>query len=285
MLDVSAGASTDGIDSSGETLTDAVTRANDFVQYASFMTTQHLEDAAISAVTYSEKIFLQHVGSASNFAGIATTIKDANKKSVRILGYLSGLDEARLFKAAYVGRAFSVLFSGTDTTITMHMKSLVNVNADIYMTETLKTQAVDAGVDILPSIDNRVIKVFTSNANDYFDDVYNELSFANDLQVSQFNVLATTNNKVPGTTLGMQQLVNSASNICNKYVTNRYIGSGTWNGATFGNSEDFLRLIDEQGYYIYYSGVVAGRVAPILQIAIKTTGAIHKVFNIVNVEK
>jgi hypothetical protein len=249
------------------------------------MTTQHLEDAAISAVTYSEKIFLQHVGSASNFAGIATTIKDANKKSVRILGYLSSLDEARLFKAAYVGRAFSVLFSGTDTTITMHMKSLVNIGADEYMTETLKTQAVDAGVDILPSIDNRVIKVFTSGANDYFDDVYNELAFANDLQVSQFNVLATTNNKVPGNVIGMQRLVNSASSICDKYVTNRYLGAGTWTGATFGNSEDFLRLIEEQGYYIYYSGVVAGRVAPILQIAVKTTGAIHKVFNIVNVEK
>jgi hypothetical protein len=172
------------------------------------------------------------------------------------------------------------------------MKSLVNIGADEYMTETLKTQAVDAGVDILPSIDNRVTKVFTSGANDYFDDVYNELAIANDLQVSQFNVLAQTNSKVPQTAIGMQQLVSAATSVCNKYVTNRYLGAGTWNGATFGNSEDFLRLINEQGYYIYYLPLSQqtqqdreDRIAPILQIAVKTTGAIHKVFNIVNVEK
>jgi len=292
LLNVAAGTSTAGTDSTGETLTDAVARLNNLVQFVGFMTTQHLEDAAISAVSFTDKIFLHHLASSSNYAGIATTIKDANKTQVRLISSLSGLDEARLLKAAYASRAFSVLLSGTGTTLTMNAKSLIGVNADTYMTETLATQAIDAGVDILPSVDNRITKTLTSGANGYFDDVYNELAFKLDLQVATFNVLATSNNKVPQTEVGMTVLVNAINRVLNQYVTNGYIGVGnSWNGATFGNPEDFLRLITEQGYYVYYIPVAQqsqvdrdARKAPIIQIALKTAGAIHKVIGLVNVE-
>jgi len=292
LLNVTAGTSTAGADATGETLTDAVARLSNLVQFVGFMTTQHLQDAAISAVSFTDKIFLHHLASSSNYAGIATTIKDANKTQVRLISSLSGLDEARLLKAAYASRAFSVLLSGTSTTLTMNAKSLTGVNADVYMTETLKTQAIDAGVDILPSVDNRITKTLTSGANGYFDDVYNELALKLDLEVATFNVLATSNNKVPQTEVGMAVLVNSINRVLNQYVTNGYIGVGnSWNGATFGNSEDFLRLITEQGYYVYYIPIAQqsqtdreARKAPIIQIALKTAGAIHKVIGLVNVE-
>lgn len=292
LLNVTAGTSTAGTDSTGETLTDAVARLFNLVQFVGFMTTQHLQDAAISAVSFTDKIFLHHLASSSNYAGIATTIKDVNKTQVRLISSLSGLDEARLLKAAYASRAFSVLLSGTGTTLTMNAKSLNGVNADIYMTETLKTQSIDAGVDILPSVDNRITKTLTSGANGYFDDVYNELALKLDLEVATFNVLATSNNKVPQTEVGMAILVNSINRVLNQYVTNGYIGAGnSWNGATFGNSEDMLRLITEQGYYVYYIPIAQqsqtdrdARKAPIIQIALKTAGAIHKVIGLVNVE-
>jgi hypothetical protein len=292
LLNVAAGTNTAGTDATGETLTDAVARLNNLVQFVGFMTTQHLQDAAITAVSFTDKIFLHHLASSSNYAGIATTIKDANKTQVRLISSLSGLDEARLLKAAYASRAFSVLLSGTSTTLTMNAKSLTGVNADIYMTETLKTQAIDAGVDILPSVDNRITKTLTSGANGYFDDVYNELALKLDLEVATFNVLATSNNKVPQTEVGMAVLVNSINRVLNQYITNGYIGVGnSWNGATFGNPEDFLRLITEQGYYVYYMPISQqsqvdreARKAPIIQIALKTAGAIHKVIGLVNVE-
>lgn len=292
LLNVATGTSTAGTDATGEALTDAVTRLNDLVQFVGFMTAQHLEDAAISAVSFTDKIFLHHLASSSNYAGIATTIKDANKTQVRLISSLSGLDEARLLKAAYASRAFSVLLSGTGTTLTMNAKSLTGVNADVYMTETLKTQAIDAGVDILPSVDNRITKTLTSGANGYFDDVYNELALKLDLEVATFNVLATSNNKVPQTEAGMAVLVNSINRVLNQYVTNGYIGVGnSWNGATFGNPEDFLRLTAEQGYYVYYIPIVQqsqvdreARKAPIIQIALKTAGAIEKLIGLVSVE-
>ena len=62
-------------------------------------------------------------------------------------------------------------------------------------------------------------------------------------------------------------------------------GTGlTWNSAlTFGDPEDMKRNITEKGYYIYSLPIAQqsqadreDRLAPVVQLALKYSGAIHK---------
>ena len=69
------------------------------------------------------------------------------------------------------------------------------------------------------------------------------------------------------------------------------IAPGTWNGDTFGNQQDFIRNIEDNGYYLYSLPIAQqaqaereAREAPIVQIAIKEAGAIHSSSIIINIE-
>ena len=72
------------------------------------------------------------------------------------------------------------------------------------------------------------------------------------------------------------------------------IGTGLkWNvSIPFGDPEDFQRNIEEKGYYIYSLPIAQQnqaereeRIAPVVQIAIKMSGAIHSSNVIVQVQR
>ena len=87
--------------------------------------------------------------------------------------------------AAYVGRAFSVNFQGSNTTQTMQLKDLKTIQPDPSMTQTLYTKIKAAGADGYASF-RGVAKVFTSGKNKFFDQVYNLLWIIGDMQVNGF---------------------------------------------------------------------------------------------------
>ena len=108
-----------------------------------------------------------------------------------------------------------------------------------------------------------------------------------------FNYLRKTNTKIPQTEAGMTGLKNAYETRCVRAVRNGLIAPGKWNDSVpFGNSEDFLRNIEEKGYYIYSLPVAQQqqsereqRIAPLVQIAIKLSGAFHSSNVIVNVQR
>ena len=71
--------------------------------------------------------------------------------------------------------------------------------------------------------------------------------------------------------------------VCETSVRNGVVAPGTWNTAVpFGDPETFKKNIEEKGYYIYSIPVSQqaqvereARKAPLVQIAVKTAGAIH----------
>lgn len=189
---------------------------------------------------------------------------------------------ALLMQAAYAGRALSVDFNGSNTTLTMNLKDLIGVDGDDGMTQTYQDQCIASGTDTYPSIQG-VAKVLSQGANDFYDDVYNLGWFVGAIQVAGFNFLAQSATKVPQTEAGMTAFKGAFRRVCEQGVTNQYIAPGTWTlPDTFGNQEDFLLNILQRGYYIYSQpvglqlpAVREQRIAPTVQIAVKEAGAIH----------
>ena len=249
--------------------------------------------AATACETIRVKLFASSYLYAS-VAGMFTTIKAASQTHTRCLLCLTAqgaevaasAKSARLFAAAYAGRALSVNFDGVATTATMHLKTLSGINPDTNITQTYLTAADTAGVDTYPSVGGGaqyVGKVFSSGGNDYFDNVYNLDWFVFSIQVAGFNALATTSTKLPQTEPGMALLKGAHIAVLEQAKSHGFVAPGTWNSAElFGSPADLRRNILNQGYYIYSQPVnqqtQATRVlrqAPLVRIAVKFAGAIQ----------
>lgn len=188
-----------------------------------------------------------------------------------------------VYLASYFGSGMSVDFEGSNTTITMNLKSLVGVLPDLTMTQTIQNSCTAVGADTYPSIQGDPA-VLSAGANLFFDQAQNRVWFATDIAISGYNYLAQTNTKVPQTESGMSGLKSAYRQVCQQGITNQYLAPGSWNsGTTFGDQALFLANISQKGYYIYSAPVAlqsqadrAARVAPLVQIAVKEAGAIHK---------
>lgn len=205
--------------------------------------------------------------------------------------YSVDVEKAAQFMWGYLSRAMSVVLTGSNTTLTMNLKQLSAVAADSGLTQTLLDTAKTVGADVYASIAGRA-SVLSHGANQFFDSVYNRVALKGDVEVGGFNYLALTSGKIPQTEAGMSGLKGAYREVCDQYVTNGTVAPGEYNGPVpFGDPEDFKRNIRDFGYYIYSQPIAeqaqaerADRIAPLVQIAIKEAGAIHKGTVIINVQ-
>lgn len=296
LFNTSAGTPTSGTSASGETLAEAISRTEGLVDFVGIITDLEMEDTAVvtasNAVQAMDKIFLHHFASSEDVAEIITDISDASNYKTRCLLYMDDKASANLMKSAYAGRAFSVVYSGSNTAQTMHLKDLSTIPSDPNMTQTVYPLALDAGADMYVNMFG-VAKAICSGANMFFDEVYGNLALKFALETAGFNYLAQTNTKVPQTEAGMDGLKGAYNKVLERFVRNRYIGTGLiWNSSeTFGNPEDFKRNITERGYFTYSIPIALQaqterelRKAPLAQIAVKRAGAIHSSDVIVVIE-
>lgn len=292
------------INSAGETLAAAITRTVGLVQYFGILinesvgTSQNVPAADVSAAAavvlpLVKMLFLVTNSSTDLTAttGLVAVNTSAGNSNTRINYYGdSVVVNALVFIASYVGRGLSVDFSGSNTTITLHLKQLLGVTPDPSMTETLLNLAVLVGADTYVSLQG-VSAIFCSGANLFFDQVYNRLWLTGALQVAGFNYLAQSNSKIPQTEQGMDGLKGAYRAILEQAVTNEYCAPGAWNSSTtFGNQNDLIANVAQRGYYIFSVPVAqqsqanrAARQAPLVQIALKEAGAIHSSTVIVSI--
>ncbi len=252
------------------------------------------EITAGAAVAQTNKKLLfcpRYLTTAVQGGGVLTNIQAASQTYARGLLYTKSALTSRLMAAAYAGRGMSVDFNGSNTTITMQLKNLVNVLPDTGINQTILNQCESAGADVYIQTAQNLSKVISTGGNDFFDNVDNLLWLQYALQVAGFNAIATTSTKLPQTEQGMQTLKNALILVLEQAVTNGFIAPGAWNSSeTFGNPDDLRRNILDIGWFIYSQPVNqqsqtqrAARVAPLVQIAIKFAGAIQSVNIIVNV--
>lgn len=275
--------SLDGTNSSGETIGDAVIRAQEIASFVGFMTVQKIEPAAIfpnaQKISALDKIWMCPIFDAGGIE-VAKSIRDASLRKTRVLYYSTSYLDAQLFAAAYMGRAFCVNFSGSSTVQTMNLKELVGIVGDPGKVDSVAIK--EAGIDVYGNF-GKISRTITSGANTHFDRVYNQLAIKFQIQYDVFNLIATTITKIPQTEQGMDAIKSVIAGVMQRFVRNGFIAPGTWNSAdTFGDPAIFKANIAQAGYYIYSSPISdqsqserEQRIAPLIQVACKESGAVH----------
>lgn len=284
-----------------ESLSDALNRVKAQIYFGGWMTNKKAEaDEVIAAAQLNEtleSLYLLGSGDAADFTaetGLFDKVSKLSLSRTKLLYYgdsTENLDNMRGFVAAYAGRGFSVNFAAQNSTITMNLKDLVGVSPDSTVTEAIYQNAEQLGVDMYVAY-NGLPKIVSNGNPLYFDDIYNRLWFELTMRVELFNALATTSTKIPQTETGMNNLKSAARAVCQRGVYNGFMAPGTWNGTdTFGDQDDFYRNIEDFGFYVYSAPVSQQsqseretRVAPVVQVACKQAGAIHKMNLIINFE-
>lgn len=291
----------------GETIGAAITRMNGVVQFFGVLvnescgTSQVIPNADITAAA-AVLLPLLKIGffvtnnsaDVTPVSGMIAVLTSASYVNTRMLYYgdtsSAGILNALVMAASYAGLALSVNFNGSNTTTTMHLKTLLGVAPDPTMTSTIQSNATTSGADIYASFQG-LNAVYTSGANSFYDQIYNLLWFQGALQVAGANYLAQTGTKVPQTEQGMDGLKGAYRKVCEQAVANLYSAAGNWtSGTTFGPGTQLQTNISQRGYYIYSLPVAsqlqanrAARQAPLVQIALKQAGAIQSSNVIVNV--
>ena len=293
-LDASNGSTIAGTDASGQTLADAVAEAQKQVYFGGVLSTQYVDNdtllANASAIQSIDCDYFEVTASMKNISNIGASLKAAGNNKTRLLAY--SLEGGKQAVATYATIAKSVNYSGTDTANTMNLKQLTGIIPDSGLSDTYVLAANTNGVDIYGNTGGLGC-VYSNSNGGYTDDIENQLWFKKAIEVAGFNYLRQTNTKIPQTEAGMAGLRNAYSQICEKAVNNGVVAPGEWNTAVpFGDPETFKRNISEKGYYVYSLPVAQqsqtdreARKAPVVQIAIKLSGAFHFSEVIITVER
>jgi len=123
------------------------------------------------------------------------------------------------------------------------------------------------------------------------DNVYNLIALKKFIQIDLFNLLGMTSTKLAQIDSDVQKLVDTIEKTLKMFRKAKVIAPGSWTSPdTFGDVETFMRHIETNGYYVLAQPLSEQsqdqreqRKAPIIQIAVKMAGAIHKVDTIINV--
>lgn len=272
----------------GETLAVAINRLWDLVYFGGIISAKVLTaqeaTAASDVVQTLDTLFLLPSNTATDLEGnglFATIIGKSNTHTKCIL-YTMSQDGAYECAAAYAGRSYAVNYSAQNSCITMNLKDLAGIVADTGITQTIYNKAKTLGVDLYCAIEG-LPKCISNGAPEYFDQLLNRLWFVQTSKVTLFNTLARTSSKIPQTEAGMNTLKNAFKQVAIQAVYNGFLAAGKWNSSeTFGNQDDFLRNIQDYGFYIYSMPISEQlqadreeRKAPVIQFAGKEAGAIH----------
>lgn len=295
-LNAAAGTSESGQDAGGESLSDAVERGLEQVYFGGVITTQVTDDETrqqnATALQSLDCIYYDNLQSLKDISVLGAAIKAAGNSKTRTLAYSVSQELGKIAIAGYASIAKSVNYSGTDTANTLNLKTITGLAGDPNLNGTYVLNANSNGVDIYGNTGGLSV-IYSNDNNGYTDDVEANLWHKKATEVAGFNYLRQTNTKIPQTEAGMTGLKTAYAGVCEQARRNGTVAPGTWNGSVpFGDPETFKRNIEETGYYIYSIPVALqnqtereARKAPVVQIALKRSGAFHFSQVIINVQR
>ena len=176
------------------------------------------------------------------------------------------------------GRAFTVNFTGNNTTITLKFKTEPGVTYETL--PTAQAAAIDGNVYVYYANDTAIIQQGVMANGDFFDERHGLDWLQNYVQTNLYNLLYTSTTKIPQTDAGVTRLMTNVEASLDQAVNNGLVAPGVWNGGPIGQIQSGDTLT--KGYYVYADAVSSqaqsdreARKSPVVQAAIKLAGAIH----------
>ena len=179
------------------------------------------------------------------------------------------------------GRAFTVNFSGSNTTITLKFKTEPGITYETLTTaQAAAIDAINGNVYVYYANDTAIIQQGVMANGDFFDERHGLDWLQNYVQTNLYNLLYTSTTKIPQTDAGVTRLMTNVEASLDQAVNNGLVAPGVWNGGPIGQIESGDTLT--KGYYVYADSVDnqaqsdrEARKSPVIQAAIKLAGAIH----------
>lgn len=196
----------------------------------------------------------------------------------------------RKMAVSYMARNHVVNFAGQNTAITMNLKTLSIAAEDYSQTELDAAKAV--GLDVYTTIKD-VPMLLTSGVNDFVDNVYNLMAFVDNVQSNSLTYLKVTPTKIAQTDEGIYGIVDDVEQTCAQFVRANVFNPGTWTLSDFfGDRQQLIDSVAEKGYYVLAGDLAdqstadrQARKSPVIQIAVKNSGAVHSEDIIINFNK
>jgi hypothetical protein len=193
--------------------------------------------------------------------------------------------------ASFFGRAATVDFTGSKTTLTMKFKTEPGVTPE-NLTETQAAALAAKHINVFVDYDNdtSIIQEGVMSNGYFFDEVHGLDWLEDAIQTEVWNLLYTSKTKIPQTNAGMALIAAKIENVLHQAVANGLVAPGQWNADGFGALEngDYL----ENGYYVYHPDISSqsqadreARKSVSFQVAVKLAGAVHSVIINVSVNR
>lgn len=179
------------------------------------------------------------------------------------------------------GRAFTVNFTGNNTTITLKFKTELGVTYEtLTSSQAAAVDAKNANVYVYYANDTAILQQGVMSNGDFFDERHGLDWLQNYVQTNLFNLLYTSTTKIPQTEAGITRLLSNVEQSLDQAVSNGLVAPGVWNGGDIGQISAGDTLT--KGYYVYAQPLSSqaqadreARKAPLIQAAIKLAGAVH----------
>lgn len=193
--------------------------------------------------------------------------------------------------ASFFGRASTVNFQGSNTTITMKFKQLPGIASET-LTESQAAALRTKKCNVFVAYDNdtSIIQEGVVSDGRFFDEVHGLDWLENDIQTAVWNLLYTSTTKVPQTDEGTHLIVTTIEDRLAQAVANGLVAPGKWNAAGFGQLRQGDML--SKGFYVYAPPVATqsqadreARKSVPIQVAVKLAGAVHSVDCLISVNR
>lgn len=266
----------------GLTVAASVTPANsDYLAVAEFV-----EAAGAS------RIFGITTQDAATLDSVSTTDLASQLKALGYKRTFTQFSSSNAFAVASIfGRAFTVNFQGSNTTLTIKFKQEPGVAAEVLTSSQANAlRNKNCNVFVAYNNDTNIIQEGVMANGFFFDEVHGTDWLQNDVQTAVYNLLFTSTTKIPQTDSGINVILSTIESRLDQAVVNGLVAPGVWNAPGFGglNQGDTL----SKGFYVFAPPVATqsqadreARKAPVIQCAIKLAGAVHFANVIINVNR
>lgn len=237
--------------------------------------------AAIQAATVS-RIFAYstsdtEVMDSASSADIAAAFKAAGYGRT----FIQYSSKSRYAALSAFGRAFTVDFTGSNTTITLKFKQEPGVTYEtLTAPQADALEAKNCNVYVYYNNDTAILEQGVMCNGDFFDERHGLDWLQNAVQTADYNTMYTSTTKIPQTDAGTTKRIANIELVLQQAVTNGLFAPGKWTGGDIGELTTGDTLT--KGYYIYAQNVddqaqadrEARKGVPI-QVAAKLAGAVH----------